>query len=206
MWISFYNDNATSWLKSAIGRFTIWKAKNLRTILSIINNLPNFQAHFFAADGKVGLNSYHEHAFKKFCNDIPSVVKGEIKIDEFLPLERLASHPVEQYFGNYRTHFFGNYQYVSAFKYAIRTILSIIFQNEKDATFLMPSRDNNGSTHLNYLDKQENAYDIYGFNSKYLLSDLYIILQNIYEKTVDLKAKLHILTNQFFWGFYCFIL
>ena len=71
--------------KSVNGRFTVNEAKDLHTIISIINSHPHFNVKFFAADGEQGLNAFHEE-----------VINGELEIPEFTSkvIEKIRIMPI----------------------------------------------------------------------------------------------------------------
>ncbi|KAK8845208.1 hypothetical protein M9Y10_021392 [Tritrichomonas musculus] len=68
----------------------------------------------------------------------------------YLGLERLSSHCVEQYFGQYRNHYLGKYQIKNAFRFAVKAAISIEFQSNVGVDFTIYCRDNYGGTHLHY--------------------------------------------------------
>lgn len=47
------------------------------------------------------------------------------KISNYLGLESLSSHPVEQFFGRFRNHFNGQYTTSSTLPFAIRAAMSM---------------------------------------------------------------------------------
>ena len=94
--------------------------------------------------------------------------------------ERSTSHPDENYFGQYRTHFFGNYRLLTAFRFAVRSSLALDFQNDLGVSFQIPKRSNVSGAHLNFVNNENKRFDIYS------IPDEKIFSENIQKVATDL--------------------
>ena len=114
----------------------------------------------------------------KLINTIVGI--GIILDDPFasfeLGLERISSRPEEQFFGRYRTHFFGNYSPKSAFRYAVRTSMALDFEKDLCISFSIPKRENYAGAHLDFIKNEDAFQGAEGF-------DLH---ENIYYIALDL--------------------
>ena len=102
------------------------------------------------------------------------------KLRFHLGFERETSHPDESFFGQYRTHFFGDNQLMNAFRFAVRSSLAQDFQNCLGVSFQNPKKENISGAHLSFKNKDNEEYDIYSIPYEKVIS------KNIREIAIDL--------------------
>lgn len=85
---------------------------------------------------------------------------------EYLGLEHLSPHRAEQFFGQFRTHFTGNYDARYAFHFAICAAISLEFQSHFGIFFFtVLKRENYGGAHFNFINSIGNKYDNYSIHN-----------------------------------------
>lgn len=79
----------------------------------------------------------------------------------YIGMERLSSHPEEQFFGNYRNHFNGHYIPKNALRYAVRSSLALDYANDLSIYFRIDKRENYAGAHLNFKNKDKSESDVF---------------------------------------------
>ena len=122
-------------------------------------------------------------SFIKLINTIICllIILDDPELNFHFASERSTSHPDETFFWQYRTHFIGNYTLLTAFRFAVRSTLSLEYQNDLGVCFQIPKRDNFSGAHLNFENPQNKTrFDLYTIQNEDLFSN------NVFEIANDL--------------------
>ena len=118
-------------------------------------------------------------------------------LSHYLGLERLSSHPVEQFFGRYRNHFCGQYQTITAFSYAVKTAISLEFEYNCGVNFSIAKRVNFAGAHLEFVNSFGQRSDINNFQIDCFDECITDIVVNLFECAVGNESTLHKKTIEF---------
>ena len=123
-------------------------------------------------------------------------LRNEVFCNHF-GLERLSSHPVENFFGQFRNHYCGQYKTNFAFSFAVRAAISLEFESKLSVIFTIPKRENFAGAHLQFKDSKNEIYDKYNLNNAYSNKELFDIAQNLFQVATDHQIKFEQKTKDF---------